>query len=405
MTGTSLTGRIARDLEICSRCGGCKALCPTYEDRPMEGMAARGRLMIVKGLLAGTLLPDDAACERIYSCTLCGACSGLCPLGIDIPEIIYAGRSFLKENDRKRRLLRRALRFSTRWPDMSHRLLRFGRNLVLPALNKKGVIPFLPDLPEATLRSAGQVYTLPRKKGRVAIFAGCSVNFFLPSLGESLIHVLQRLGYEVVLPGDEVCCGAPQRSLGLADEAEAAARKNERVFNRLKVEAILSLCPTCTMNLRFEYPKIIGRGLDRAMDISTFLLDRIPAVSPIGKSAVFHDPCHLAYGLGVKKEPRLLITKAGLELREPAETTCCGFGGTFCFTNREISGHLRSRQTQNLLQSGAETVITSCPGCMAYLGQTITDRPVLHLIELIEEAFCWKTEGADSRGEKPVQAA
>ncbi|GAB4487226.1 MAG: (Fe-S)-binding protein [Thermodesulfovibrionales bacterium] len=400
-----LSGKIARDIGVCSRCGGCKAVCPTYDDSPIESRSARGRIMIVKGLLAGALQPDDAVCERIYSCTLCGACTGLCPLGIDIPEIIHAGRSFLRPSDRKRLFLRRAIRISTRWPDMSLRLLRISRHLVLPALAKRGLIPFSPELPETTLRAADQVYTVPRKKGRVAVFAGCSVNFFLPSLGESLINVLQHLGYEVVLPKDEVCCGAPLRSLGLNDEAEAAARKNERVLNRLKVEAILSLCPTCTMNLRSEYPKIIGRRIDRIEDVSVFLQERIPAINPIGRSAVFHDPCHLAYGLGVKKEPRLLIAQSGLDLKEPEKTTCCGFGGTFCFSNREIADRLLAQQARNLLQTGAGTVVTSCPGCMAYLGQAITDRPVLHLIELIEDAFCWRAGEAAAGPAKPVQAA
>jgi hypothetical protein len=36
-------------------------------------------------------------------------------------------------------------------------------------------------------------------------------------------------------------------------------------------------------------------------------------------------------------------------------------------------------------------VITSCPNCVFQLGRTITDRPVLHLIELIEEAYCFRS--------------
>jgi Fe-S oxidoreductase len=35
----------------------------------------------------------------------------------------------------------------------------------------------------------------------------------------------------------------------------------------------------------------------------------------------------------------------------------------------------------------AETIITSCPGCVMQLQRKITNVPVLHLIEVIEEAF------------------
>ncbi len=78
------------------------------------------------------------------------------------------------------------------------------------------------------------------------------------------------IGYEVVLPKGEVCCGSPLRALGLEEEAIALAKKNYQIFSKLKVEAILSLCPTCSLTLKSEYPKLIGHGLEKAMDISVF---------------------------------------------------------------------------------------------------------------------------------------
>src|SRR3990172_6362531 len=98
-------------------------------------------------------------------------------------------------------------------------------------------------------RREEQVFKVQKKRGRVAIFTGCSINFIFPNLGESLINVLQKFGYEVVLPKGETCCGNPLRSLGLEEEAVEQAKKNYRVFSRLKVEAVLSLCPTCTLTL------------------------------------------------------------------------------------------------------------------------------------------------------------
>jgi glycolate oxidase iron-sulfur subunit len=153
-------------------------------------MGARGRLVLIRSLLAGDLKPSDALNERVFSCILCGACTKACPLGIDIPEAVYIGRSVLKDSDRQRRLLRSFARFSAKWPDLSFKAIKISRHLLLPLLLRKGLIPFCPDFPEKPFRDSEQVHKVPKKQGRVAIFTGCSVNYLFPSLGESLIHVL-----------------------------------------------------------------------------------------------------------------------------------------------------------------------------------------------------------------------
>ena len=137
---------------------------------------------------------------------------------------------------------------------------------------------------------------------------------------------------------------------------------------------------------------MIGKGLEKAMDISVFLADLVGTTSRIDKSAAYHDPCHLRYGLGVGREPRAIINQAGLDLVSVEDSGCCGFGGAFSLVNKEISLHLRGRQASRLRQTGADVIVTSCPGCILQLSQEISDRPVLHLIEVIEEAFCLRTE-------------
>ena len=379
-------------LSHCVRCGSCKAPCPTYDNELSEGMGARGRLVLIRGLMSGDLKPSAELNECIFSCILCNACLNACPLGIDIPEAIYHGRAVLRESDKKRRLLRSFAKFSVKWPDISLKIMKMSSRLFLPLLAKKGIIPFCPDFPETPFRNIEQVHRVRKKRGRVAIFTGCSINYMFPSLGESLINILKSIGFEVILPKGEACCGSPLRALGLEDEAMALAKKNYQIFSKLKVEAVLSLCPTCSFTLKTEYPKLIGHGLENATDISAFFMDKLGFTEKIGKTAVYHDPCHLAHGLGIRKEPRELIKKAGFELLEAGTSECCGFGGVFCASYKEISQDLQRKSAEKLLATQAEAVVTSCPGCMLQLGRQITDRPVLHLVELIEEAYCHRQQ-------------
>jgi glycolate oxidase iron-sulfur subunit len=128
------------------------------------------------------------------------------------------------------------------------------------------------------------------------------------------------------------------------------------------------------------------------MDISEFLLEKIdtlrfPQVHSQMKRAIYHDPCHLKYGLGITKEPREIIKKIGIDLVPVEGERCCGFAGLFCLSYQDLSRGLLKNCIKDYAGSNAEMIITSCPGCMMQLSQKIKDKPVLHLIETVEEAL------------------
>lgn len=386
------------DAMKCVRCGSCKALCPTYDYDASESMSARGRLMLLYALERGDLEPGPVLMDRLFSCALCGMCDATCPAGLEITEAIYRARSLLRPEDRERKRLRAAARFSLKRPLLSFRAVKLLRPL-LPYLIRKGLVPYGITLPEEPLRNGGHIFQPEKSRGRVAVFAGCSVNFLFPHLGESLIKVLIGLGYEVVLPPGEVCCGAPLRALGLEREAVSLARKNVEIFGKLRAEAVLSLCPTCTLALKVQYPRLLGEGVKGAMDISRFLAGKIPpdAAALGGKplvegTAAYHDPCHLAYGLGVRKEPREILRLLGVRTVEAHEEGgCCGF--SLSLTHKDISNGLLQKRLAAYRE--ADTVVTSCPGCMLQLESG--GKKVLHLIELLDRAM----EAAEAAGAEP----
>lgn len=380
------------ELSKCVRCGSCKALCPTYNDDLTEAMSARGRLALLWGLSSGRLAATPVLNDRIFSCTLCSMCSVLCPSMIDIQEVLYHGRSILKKTDKKRRLLRFLACFITKRPKLCFRILAMTQHIVFPYLLKQGMLPFKPELPEHPFKDKQKVYTVTEKKGRIAVFTGCTTNFLLPHLGESLINVLHELGYEVIIPAGETCCGAPLRSLGLEKAAKELAMKNLGLFNRLNVEAVISLCPTCTLTIKSEYPKLIGEGIEKAVDVSLFLMDKLDPsqfqlTSSHIKKAIYHDPCHLKYGLGIEKEPRVIMRKIGIDLQETEGENCCGFAGTFSISYKRLSQNLLSKCIRDYSDKNSDMIVTSCPGCMIQLNKAMGHKPVLHLIEVVEEAM------------------
>jgi glycolate dehydrogenase iron-sulfur subunit len=379
------------ELSKCVRCGSCKASCPTYNQGLTEGMGARGRLTLLRGLLQQQLIPSDLIMERIFSCILCGACESLCPSQVQITEAVYHGRRLLMPLDHRRRYLRHFVRFTLKRPLLSYRVMKMLQ-YVAPSLLKRKSMPFCIKVPPQPLRDDVQVYKPDKRVGRVGFFTGCAVNFLYPHLGVSLINVLLRLGYEVILPKGEVCCGAPLRGLGLEDEAIEMAEKNQKIFSRLNIDSVLSLCPTCVVALKDHYPKLIGKGIENAMDVSSFfcqVLHSIPS-QPLRSiaTATYHDPCHLMYSLGIRKEPRQLIQHVGVRLLEAGGEGCCGFGGTFSLQFQEVSKILRDKRIDAYLRTDADAIVTACPGCMIQLSSASPERQVLHVIELVEEAIC-----------------
>ncbi len=113
----------------------------------------------------------------------------------------------------------------------------------------------LPVLAAEPLRDRFPRLSQPRSGRRVALFAGCLIDFVYPEIGEAIVRVLNRAGIEVVFPEGQTCCGAPARFSGLPEAALANIRDNTDALLGAGVEAVVSACPTCTAALRLDSAK------------------------------------------------------------------------------------------------------------------------------------------------------
>jgi L-lactate dehydrogenase complex protein LldE len=80
----------------------------------------------------------------------------------------------------------------------------------------------------------------------------------------------------------------------------------------------------------------------------------------------------------------------GAELREQNnKSECCGFGGTFCVKQADISGNMVQDKCSALTDSGAELVLSQDCGCLMNIGGAMQrcDKPlrVQHVAEFLRE--------------------
>ncbi len=377
------------------RCGTCKSLCPTYAESRNESMGARGRVAMLGALCSEDLSPSKALAERIFNCLLCGACKGLCPLGIDIPEAIYHGRKLLQRSHKKGRLIKTALRYSITKMDTAFSILRVLQNFFYKPLYNSGKLRYTPPITSHPFKNGMQVHKTTNKVGRVAIFTGCSINYLYPNMGESLIRVLNSKGFEVVVFKREVCCGAPIRDAGLEDDAEQMAARNLDIFKKVRADAVISMCPTCTLVIQEQYPKLYGDTIPNMMDVNEFFIKNgiTEGLEITPRVVTYHDPCHTRYGTGLTKEPRAILRGIeGLQFQEMKNADeCCGFGGFFSLNYKDMSRSIGSKKFESINNTLASTVVTSCPGCVMQLediGKAERNNiKIRHIVEIVDEAM------------------
>lgn len=408
---------VAKAVAICNRCGNCQAVCPVYAETRTETGVARGKVQLAAAILSGDLPVDRETAAAFSTCTTCMACEEACPSGVPVVDIVAAARAQIVEKRglpwvkrvvfggvRRPGILRAAADAAARLQgaafqpaaDRDLRRLRFPYGLAA-----RRAYPPLAARPFAhpgarTTAGAGP---------RVLLFPGCMVTYVYPGIGRAAVDVLEWAGIDVVIPPEAACCGAPLEAHGDLVGARELARLQLDQLESLELDALVAACPTCTSSFVQRYPRLLAgepryaaraqRLAARTYDVTSYLVDVLHVDPPAGRLAAtvtYHDPCHLARGLGVTRQPReLLAGIAGVrlsEMREPSR--CCGGAGSFSLAHQELSLAIGARKAADIVGTGAEVVATSCPGCRMQLADVLSqagdNRPVAHVVELLAAA-------------------
>jgi len=402
------------DANQCMKCGFCMYNCPIYKVDHIESHVARGRNMLIRQASDKTIPTDDAYGERLSYCLLCGRCAAICPAKVPSPDINVAARTNLVSQKglslpkklvyrgilKNRNLMARLLGLAAWFPGISvkdGKPLRhmadftsvFTKGLSLPRLSR----PFLSArLPERTLPPEGI-----KIKGQIALFPGCAFEFFFADIGEGIAEVLAKAGYEVVYLHDLTCCGLAVRSAGDIHTAQLMAKHN--IDKLASFDHIITGCATCGSALK-DYGNWFSADdpwQARAQNLSTKVSDFSEFVakeefqSHVEKPLIvtYHDPCHLKWHQGISNQPRQLLRSIeGVKFVEmEGSDDCCGLGGAFSIAHRDISLAIQDKKMQSIIKTGAQIVVTSCPGCLIQLkdGVRRNNLPVevMHISELM----------------------
>jgi glycolate oxidase iron-sulfur subunit len=400
----------------CMRCGMCLPHCPTYKETFLETASPRGRVALVRKFQEGELEDSEQFLDYVSLCLDCQACASACPCGVNAGELVAEFRCEKKEGEGFSMMEDLILRKLVPHPDRLETSMvpmrlyqKTGMQKVVRSLGLLKMFPaalgrmeeLLPELPAAPLRQTLKEITPAQgtEKGTVGFFLGCVMSLLFSEASLATVQILSALGYKVVTPKDQKCCGAPNMLGHDREGVNQAARFNTDLFQSHEFDFVVTDCGGCGAEL-----KKYGHHLDgeekatafsaKVRDISEILATEAPALKdrlkPLPIKVTYHDPCHIAHCQGIRSQPRALINLIpGIDFRELGEAdACCGSAGTYNIERPEMSDLVLARKIANIHKTGADYLVTSNPGCLLQLKKALSvatpKLKVIHLTELLQ---------------------
>ncbi|MGA7559673.1 MAG: glycolate oxidase subunit GlcF [Terriglobales bacterium] len=410
-------------VNACVHCGFCLATCPTYALWGEEMDSPRGRIYLMKLGLEGQVRLDPTFVNHMDNCLGCMACLTSCPSGVQYDKLIEATRAQIERNYPRPApdgLLRRMIFDVFPRPDRLRLLLAplalYQRSGLQSLVRRSGLVKLLP----ASLRVMENLApSIPRKTNgalpervaaegeprlRVGLLLGCVQSVFFPEVNAATVRVLAAEGCEVVIPGDQCCCGALMIHAGEEKAALDYARRTIDAFERAQVDTVVSNAAGCGSNLKDygyllrddpEYSEPAKAFSAKCRDISEVLAGLEPRSPrhPLPLKVAYHDACHLQHAQGVKAQPRAVLGKIpGLQILETAEAAlCCGSAGIYNLVRPGPAKELGDRKVRNVLATAPDIVASGNPGCLLQLRSGLRSAgcpvPVVHLVEVVDASM------------------
>lgn len=403
----------------CMRCGMCLPTCPTYRETFLETASPRGRVALMRKVQDGDLEQTERLVSFLSLCLDCQACATACPSGVNAGAMVAeffcekkssGGLGIMEELILRRLLPHPDLLEASVTPlrlyqrsGLQKLVRRMGMLKLIPASLER-MEGYLPQLPSQPLRQTIEPVTPAhgQERGVIGFFLGCVMSLVFSEASYATIKLLSALGYRVITPRDQICCGAPNMLAGDLEGLRKDARHNLSIFGQHQLEYIVTDCGGCGAELK-QY----GHHLDataeatafssKVRDISQILalhMDELKALlQPLPLSVTYHDSCHIAHCQGIRREPReLLKLVPGLEFRELGDAdACCGSGGDFTLRQPEMADRILQRKLDTIAATGAQVVVTANPGCLLQLKKGLAEQMpqvrIMHLTEVLAQSM------------------
>jgi FAD/FMN-containing dehydrogenase/Fe-S oxidoreductase len=397
----------------CVGVGKCRktdegTMCPSYMATREEQHSTRGRAHLLFEMLRGETITggweNDEVKHALDLCLACKACKSECPVSVDMAT--YKAEFLAHYYGRRAHPLREHLFGHIDWwamaaarlPQLVNALSSAGP-IARPLQAAIGIAPQrrLPRFVSETFQRWMARHP-PRSEGRpVVLWSDTFTNYFYPQVGRAAVHVLERLGYHVIVP-PQTCCGRPLYDFGLLESAREHLHAVFEVLahDRYLGAPIVVLEPSCfavfqdeARNLSPDRP--IARAVaERAVLFDTFVQTHFERgdLSPLMGKALVHVHCHQQAIAG--RESIGSALRAARMDAQVLDAGCCGMAGSFGFDKQHyaVSMTIGERALLPAVRQAPADVAIIANGfsCREQIRHA-TNRQASHFAEFVSDAI------------------
>jgi heterodisulfide reductase subunit D len=379
----------------CIRCSYCRDtfryrdnsldICPSREVSAggFECYTGKGKLMLARGVLEGTIPLSPELAKIVASCPTCRNCWDKCYANgfIDHVPIYEALRADL---------------WNAGYAPEQHKKLVAGIEKYRNPYNELHEKRFnwLEKFPVS-------------EQAELVYFTGCTSAYRQQNIARATASILGKAGVNFkVMGSEEWCCGSPAARVGAVDVAKSLAEHNVEAIKRMGAKRVIFSCAGCYRAFKVDYPQIIGKLDFEVLHSSEFiskLLDegKITGLKALNKTVTYHDPCHIGRHLmhleaQLFDQPRKVLKSIpGLKLTEMVRikrnARCCGAGGGFKSAFNDLAVKVASNRVQEAEKTQAEILASTCPFCYRNLSDGVkaanSKLQVYDLSELVDMAL------------------
>ncbi|MFA6703299.1 MAG: FAD-linked oxidase C-terminal domain-containing protein [Bacteroidales bacterium] len=455
-------------IEQCNGNGDCRrpaemggVICPAFKAGKEERFSTRARANMMREVLTNGSIKrgathnlvsdnvihnshrnpflDNATYELLNECLSCKACKSECPSNVDMtrlkaeflqhrfdakgvpfrnyivahmPQIEKLGSPFATIYNvfaswkLSSGLIKKVINFS---PDRS--IPKLSRN-TLRSVVKKMQHP----VPQALEGRDGSVAT-KYYNGKVYLFADEFTNFMEAELGATFVRLLNKLGYEVVIP-KHFESGRAALSKGMLRLARKFAFKNVDVLKDIVTEEhpLIGIEPSCILSFRDEYPALLRGDMAVAANklakncllFDEFIMREVNAGKisyesfTISKAEIWlHGHCHQKSLVGTALTEAMLNLPVNYNVHI-IPSGCCGMAGSYGYEKEHYKSSMEIgeeilfpavRKVQKM-QQDATTEGNTCKYIVAAPGTSCREQildgtgvQALHPIEVLYNAL------------------
>ena len=395
---------VAAFFSSCVHCGMCAEACLFYTETgdpkrtPINKTEPLRRIWKSEYTLFGrvgkmlglTKKVDDKFLEEwqelVYdSCTLCGRCSMVCPVGNDIALMIRKTREGMAAAGQAPEGLIGA----------TNRSVTIGSPMGVKWQALRAQIGHVEE--DSGLKIPVDVEDVEY----MLLLSSMEIMNF-PEFIEAVAKIFDKAGVTWTISSEAFEATNSGIQIGVSDIAAELVQRIVDVADKLRVKTVISPeCGHAYMAIRWDGPNLVGKPFNFKVRHILEVMDdlrqqgRLKTGTKESQKLTYHDPCQISRRGGVIDEPRRLIDMISDDFVEMPDggkmNWCCGAGGGVSANERadEIRLKVFERKKAQLEEVKPDAIISACSNCRIHLEDGLEehnmDIPLLSLTESIAE--------------------